>query len=53
MSKSEIQDIFATYEKPLRAMFRFYAAQDKKDLDYNLERSMNTLNFREFIRFNY
>ena len=34
-------------------MFKFYASQDKKDLDFNLERQMNTMNFREFIRFCY
>jgi hypothetical protein len=34
-------------------MFKFYASQDKKDLDFSLEKSMNTCNFREFIRFTY
>ena len=34
-------------------MYKFYASQDKKDLDFNLERSMNTMNLREFVRFGY
>jgi hypothetical protein len=34
-------------------MFKFYASQDKKDVGFNLERAMNTMNMRELIRFSY
>ena len=34
-------------------MFKFYAAQDKKDLGFNLEKNMNSMNIREFVRFGY
>lgn len=34
-------------------MFKFYASQDKKDLDFNMDRVLNTMNFREFVRFSY
>ena len=34
-------------------MFKFYASQDKKDLTFNMEQSLNTMNMREFIRFSY
>ena len=34
-------------------MYKFYASQDKKDLDFNLERAMSTMNMREFVRFGY
>ena len=34
-------------------MYKFYASQDKKTVDFNLEAKMNTMNMREFVRFGY
>lgn len=48
-----MESVFSLYDKSLKHMFKFFASQDKKDLDFNLERIMNTINFREFIRFGY
>jgi hypothetical protein len=48
-----VQNVFGLYENSLHYLYKFYASQDKKELAFNLESSMNTLNFREFIRFGY
>jgi hypothetical protein len=53
MKQPDVENIFGLYDKSLRHMFKFYASQDKKDLDFNLERLMNTTNFREYVRFSY
>jgi hypothetical protein len=34
-------------------MFRFYSSQDKKDVGFNLEKSLNAMTMRELIRFGY
>ena len=53
MKQGDVEGIFALYDKQLRQMYKFYASQDKKDLAFNLERSMNTMNMREFVRFGF
>ncbi len=36
IKRSEVQEIFDKYDKPLRHLYKFYAAQDKLDwLDHN------------------
>jgi hypothetical protein len=51
LQNDEVQTIFYRFEQSLRHMYKFYASQDKKDLSFNLERSMNTMTMREFVRF--
>ena len=54
LKQPEVEEVLdQKYERALRHMYKFYASQDKKDVEFNLERSMSTLNFREFIRFSY
>lgn len=53
IKQPDVENVFSLFDKSLKQMYKFYASQDKKDLDFNLERSMNTINFREFIRFGY
>lgn len=53
LKQPDVENIFALYEKSLKHMFKFYASQDRKDLDFNMDRVLNTINFREFIRFTY
>ena len=48
-----MQLVFERFDASLRHMFKFYASQDKKDVGFNLERAMNTMNMRELIRFSY
>jgi hypothetical protein len=45
--------VFDRFDGSLRHMFKFYASQDKKDVGFNLERAMNSMNMRELIRFSY
>lgn len=53
MGQEEVQNIFYRYDQALKHMFKFYASQDKKDVGFNLERDMNSMNMRELIRFAY
>lgn len=53
MQQDDVSSIFDQFDATLRHMFRFYASQDKKELGFNLERSMNSMNMRELIRFAY
>lgn len=53
MNQEEVLSIFYRYEPALRQMFKFYASQDKKDVGFNLEKAMNSMNQRELIRFAY
>ena len=53
IQQDEVQSIFDQFEVSLKHMFRFYASQDKKEVGFNLERSMNSMNMRELIRFAY
>jgi hypothetical protein len=53
MGQEEVQNIFFRYDQALKHMFKFYASQDKKDVGFNLERDMNSMNMRELIRFAY
>jgi hypothetical protein len=53
MAKPEVENIFALYEKSLLHMFKFYASQDKKDIGFSMQKDMNTINFREFVRFGF
>ena len=53
LRQTDVESVFALYDKQLRQMYKFYASQDKKDLDFNLERAMSTMNMREFVRFGF
>ena len=50
MENPEVAELFSKYERSLRHLYRFYAAQDKLDWqDHNKE----NMNLREFVRFAY
>ena len=48
---TEAAPVFQSYEKSLRQLFKFYALQDAKYLDSNLELNTETINFNEFVKF--
>jgi len=50
MQQSDVEEVFQNYERPLRHMYRFYAAQDKNDWQQHGKENMN---LREFVRFAY
>jgi hypothetical protein len=49
----DVQSVFFRYDQALRQMYRFYASQDKKDVGFNLEKAMNSMNMRELVKFAY
>ena len=49
----DVESTFGLYDKSLHYMYKFYASQDKKTVDFNLEANMNVMNMREFVRFGY
>lgn len=53
LQQEEVQATFYRFDQALRQMFKFYASQDKKDVGFNLEKAMNSMNLRELIRFSY
>lgn len=53
LAQEDVQSVFYRYEQSLKQMFRFYSSQDKKDVGFNLEKSLNAMTMRELIRFGY
>ena len=50
-----VATVFAQYQLQLHHMFKFYAAQDgnKDKLAHDSEWLMNTLSYKEFVRWSY
>lgn len=53
LHQSDVESVFAQYDKSLHYMYKFYASQDKKDLSFTLDKSMNSINYRELVRFGF
>ena len=53
IKQPDVNRVFSTYDRSLYHMFKFYSSQEKKDVGFSLEQSMNSLNFREFVRFGF
>lgn len=53
IDKPDVSRVFSLYGKSLQHMYKFYASQEKKDVGFTLEQSMNSMNFKEFIRFGF
>jgi hypothetical protein len=50
LQSNEVQEVFNKYDRSLRHMYKFYAAQDKLDWQ---EHNKENMNLREFVRFTY
>lgn len=50
-----VNAVFDKYQRQLLHMFKFYAAQDpnKDKLSYNSDYLVNTLSYKEFVRWGY
>lgn len=53
LNQHDVESVFALYDKSLHYMYKFYSSQDKKDVSFTLDKNMNNINFREFIRFGF
>ena len=50
---AEVQEVFTKFDKTLEYMFKFYASQDKKSINFNLGNNLQNVNFNEFVKFGY
>ena len=46
-------EIYKKYDKTLHRLFKFYAAQDKKEIGPSLDIMMDTINYKEWVKFGY
>lgn len=49
----ETQQLFERYEKGIKQFYKYYASQDKQQIEFNLELKNDTINQTEFTKFGY
>ena len=53
INKSSIKEVFTRYDVPLRYLFDFYSKSEHHEISFQLDANMETMNYKEFIRFGY
>ena len=53
LEKPKVKELFETYDVPLRYLFQFYSKSEHHEISFTLDRNMQTMNYKEFIRFGY
>ena len=50
---AETQRVFAAFDRALEQLFRFYAAQEKKEIGFDLAQRLSRVSFSEFVKFGF
>jgi hypothetical protein len=53
INKASVKAVFDKYDRPLRYFFDFYSKSEHHDIGFELDSNMETMNYKEFIRFGY
>jgi hypothetical protein len=53
INKKAVKEVFDRYDIPLRYFFEFYSRSEHHQISHNLHKDMETMDFKEFIRFGY
>lgn len=53
IEKPAVKEIFNKYDVPLRYFFEFYSRSEHHKISFELDKNMETMNYKEFIRFGY
>ena len=53
LEKPKVKEVFETYDAPLRYLFQFYCKSEHHEISFSLGRDVETMNYKEFIRFGY
>jgi len=51
--KAAVKEILHKYDIPLRYFFDFYSKSEHHEISFQLDSNMETMNYKEFIRFGY
>lgn len=53
IGQSEVQELLKKYDVPLRYFFGFYCRSEHHAITFDLDTNIQTMNYKEFIRFGY
>jgi len=53
IDKPHVKELFQKYDTPLRYFFEFYSRSEHHKISFQLDHNMETMNYKEFIRFGY
>lgn len=53
IEKSAVKQVLEKYDVPLKYFFEFYSRSEHHGISFELDKHMETMNYKEFIRFGY
>jgi len=53
IEKPAVKAVFDKYDVPLKYFFDFYSRSEHHGIEFDLDKQMETMNYKEFIRFGY